>query len=308
MNQLKLKVKGTVFDLQRFSLHDGPGIRTIVFLKGCPLSCRWCSNPESQPKNLQLMYMSKNCMDCKQCLKVCPTGAIDFHLSSRINHSKCNQCGKCVEVCYCNALNMAGAIQTVEEVVAELEKDTIHYRRSGGGITLSGGEPLAQPEFTEELLKACKVKGWHTAIETTAYASEDALKSVLPWVDLVLLDIKHMDSHKHQAYIGQTNEIILKNCKTIAAAGLQVIVRIPIIPNFNDSIGDVEAIAAFARSLGVVEEIHILPYHRLGQSKYEYLGHEYQMKGVESPKKDHMMSLKKAIEVCGLSCKIGGIS
>jgi len=254
------------------------------------------------------MFIKENCMGCGKCAEVCSIGAIDYNRAQRIDHNKCTNCGKCVEVCYTNALNMAGKVQTVEEVITELEKDSIHYRRSGGGITLSGGEALAQPEFTEQLLMACKAKSWHTAMETTAYASEDTLKRVLPWLDLVLLDIKHMDPYKHKEYIGQTNELILKNVKIIAQSGVKIIVRVPIIPNFNDSIAEIQAIADFARSLKAVNEIHILAYHRLGENKYEYLGYEYLMENVETPNTDTMTRLKKTIEDSGFVCKIGGVS
>lgn len=307
-NEVKLEQEGIVLNLQRFSLHDGPGIRTIVFLKGCPLSCKWCSNPESQSFTKQLMYMDKNCIGCKRCLDVCAVGAIDFNLPNRINHDKCTQCGKCVEVCYPQALNMAGTTMTVEEVLNELDKDVVHYRRSNGGITLSGGESLGQPEFAEQLLRGCKKKGWHTAIETSAQSTKETLNKIAPWVDLFLLDIKHMDPNKHMQYIGKSNERILENAKLISQSGSKVIIRIAIIPGFNDTIEEIQAITDFAKELRTVREIHILPYHRLGEGKYEYLGIKYEMAGKESPSKETMNSLKKVIEESGLICKIDGIS
>ncbi len=299
---------GIIFDIQRFSVHDGPGIRTLIFIKGCPLSCLWCSNPESQKKEPQIMFIRNNCIGCRKCLSVCAVNAINFNSSFRIDYDKCIQCGKCIDVCYSNALNMAGYKRTVKEVLDEVKKDNIYYRRSGGGITLSGGEPLAQPEFTKELLKACKASGLHTAIETTAFAFEDALKKVLPWLDLVLLDIKTMDYNKHIKYIGQSNEKILQNAKLIAQFGIPIIVRIPIITGFNDDISSIKDITNFAISLKSVKEIHIMPYHRLGQNKYEYLGYEYKLKELESPTKDKLILLKETVEECGLICKIGGNS
>lgn len=308
MDESNLKTKGIVFDLQRFSLHDGPGIRTIVFLKGCPLACRWCSNPESQQRDPQLMFISNNCIGCKRCISVCSVGALDFSNPFPINYDKCRACGKCVRVCYSGALNMAGAAKTVEDVLAELKKDTVHYRRSGGGITLSGGESLVQAEFAEQLLKGCKANGWHTAIETTAFANEEALKRVLPWLDLVLLDIKHMDHNKHKEYTGQSNEIILRNARIIARSNVPTIIRVPVIPGFNDSVENIQAIANFACSLENVKEMHLLPYHRLGQNKYKYLNREYKAKDLTPLTDENVGPLKKVVENSGLICKIGGTS
>ncbi len=305
--KLDYETKGIVFELQRFSLHDGPGIRTIVFLKGCPLACQWCSNPESQVPKPQLMYIANNCIGCRKCLSACPTEAINFNHPFPIDYNRCITCGKCAAICYSGALNMAGSIMTVGDVLTELKKDSNHYRRSGGGITLSGGEPLIQSEFTEQLLKGCKANGWHTAIETTAYTDENTLKRVLPWLDLFLMDIKHMDPNKHRQHTGKTNELILENAKIISQSNVKMIVRVPIIPEFNDNVDDIQAITDFARKLKVVEEVHLLPYHRLGQNKYGYLGSKYQMEKFEPLRNNSIIHLKKVVEDFGLLCKIGGI-
>jgi len=307
ISEPKLDTKGIVFDIQKFSVHDGPGVRTIVFLKGCPLSCRWCCNPESQDNEPQVMFIAQNCNGCKRCFNVCSTGAIDFTLPSRINHNKCDNCGKCVDVCNSEALNMAGTVRTVEEILIELSKDTIMYRRSGGGITLSGGEVLAQIDFAEELLKGCKSKGWHTAIETSGFASISILERILPHLDLVMLDIKHMDSKKHKEYVGQNNEIILENARIIAKSGKPLVIRIPILTGFNDDEKNIKATANFVNSLEKVKEVHLLPYHRLGQNKYDYLGRKYKMTELKPPLKKDMDYLKKVLESEDLICKIGGI-
>ncbi len=298
--------KGIVFDIQRFSVHDGPGIRTLVFLKGCPLSCRWCSNPESQQEEPEIIFMPPKCIDCQKCQAVCSTGAIDFNLASRIWREKCNLCGRCTDVCNAEALSISGGEQTVAEVLAELKTDSIYYRRSGGGITLSGGEPLGQPGFAEELLKGCKAHGWHTAIETTGLTSERVLKRILPWVDLFLFDLKHMDTEKHREGVKVSNEIILQNARIIAQFGVPMIIRVPVIPQFNDNVGNIRATTEFALKLETVRELHLLPYHRLGQQKYAFLGREYPLEGLTPPSRNDMLRLKELVESYGLACSIGG--
>jgi pyruvate formate lyase activating enzyme len=304
--EMKLINKGIVFDIQRFSVHDGPGIRTIVFMKGCPLRCLWCSNPESQHRETQLMYIKRNCIGCGRCTEACPSDALRLHPAFNVDYAKCDMCGKCTDVCYSEALSFSGQERTIDEIVHELGKDNIHYKRSGGGITLSGGEPLSQPEFAVELLKKCKAKGWHTAIETTAFTSPYVLDQVLPWLDLVLLDIKHTDNRKHQEFVGQSNEMILNNARYIGQFGIPMIIRVPVVPTFNDEINELKDIAVFAKSIKGVKEINLLPYHRLGENKYGYLNFDYRMKGIEPPTKEKMLSLKNIVEESGLTCKIGG--
>lgn len=298
--------KGIVFDIQRFSVHDGPGIRTLVFLKGCPLRCQWCSNPESQNKDKQIMFIEKNCIHCGKCVEACPQNAISFTPTFAIDDSKCDLCGKCVDVCYSKALNMTGDLKSVDEVMEVLKKDKLHYRRSGGGITLSGGEPLFQSEFAKDLLKECKAQGWHTAIETTAYTSKQTLTEVLPWIDLVLLDIKHTNDEKHMQYTTKSNKRILENAKYIGEFGVPINIRVPVIPGFNNEISEIEEISRFAKSINGVKEVHLLPYHRLGENKYNYLEYEYRLKGIQPPEREDMRILKETVEKIGMKCKIGG--
>lgn len=258
-----LETKGRIFDIQRFSVHDGPGVRTIIFLKGCFLRCRWCCNPESQHYEIETMTMN----------------------------------GK---------EKIVGRDVTVAEVMEILERDRIYYRRSGGGVTLSGGECLAQPDFAAALLRACHERGINTAIETTGFSSFDKIEKLLENLDVCLMDIKHTDSQKHKEYTTQPNELILENARKIAKSGVKLVIRVPVIPGFNCSKEEIKAIAEFATTLVGVTELHLLPYHRLGQPKYEGLGRNYPMGDVGTIPAEHMEALKQVVEAEGLICHIGG--
>lgn len=255
--------KGRIFNIQRFSIHDGRGIRTIVFFKGCFMRCAWCCNPESQSYEIQTMREG-------------------------------------------DKIKTVGRDVTVEEIMPEILADMPYYRRSGGGVTLSGGEILAQPVFAAALLQACKDYGLHTAVESTGNAPWENIQGILPYLDEYLLDIKHMDSAKHKEYTASGNERILENAKKIAESGVELIVRTPVIPTFNDTAEEIRAISKFAASLPNVEEHHLLPYHRLGQDKYAGLGREYALKGIQPPTKEKMEYLLSVAEESGLKCRIGG--
>ena len=256
-------VVGRIFDIQKFSTHDGPGIRTIVFLKGCILRCRWCCNPESQSYRIQNMTT--------------PRGN-----------------------------KVVGYDTTVGEVMKKVVQDQAYYRRSNGGLTLSGGEAFAQPEFATALLRAAKEQGINTAVETTACLPFEMIEPALPYLDTVLMDIKHMDPLKHEKYTTLRNELILSNARKIAESGVNLIIRVPTIPTFNDSEEDIRAIARFAASLPGVKEIHLLPYHRLGYDKYVGLGREYGMGSIEPPTSEKMEALRRVAESEGLKAMIGG--
>lgn len=258
-----LKTKGRIFDIQKFSVHDGPGIRTIVFLKGCFFRCKWCCNPESQ----------------------------EFAIQEMVVDGKIKRIGRDV---------------TVEEVLIEIEKDRPYYRRSGGGITLSGGECLFQPDFAYGLLKGCQELGITTAIETAAGTEFSVIERVLPEIDYVLMDIKHMDPVKHKEYIGRDNIKVLENAKKISESGANLTIRVPVIPGFNDSEKEISDIARFAKSLKNVKHMHILPYHRLGTDKYTGLNRQYLLGDIEPPTMDKMQELLKIVTEIGLEGQIGG--
>lgn len=257
-----LQTKGRIFDIQRFSVHDGPGIRTIVFLKGCFLRCRWCCNPEGQEFGIQQLTMN----------------------------------GKTKTV---------GEDVTVEHVLDIVEKDRVYYGRSGGGITLSGGECLGQIEFARDLLRGAKERGLNTAIESTAFASWDKIEQLIPYLDVYLMDIKHMNSQKHKEFTSQPNELILENAKKIAQNFKKLIIRTPVIPTFNDTEEEIRAIAKYTKSIGVTE-MHILPYHRLGRDKYYGLNRTYSLESIEPPSKELMLKLLKVVTDEGLKGQIGG--
>jgi pyruvate formate lyase activating enzyme len=305
MNTINYRTEGTVFDIQRFSIHDGPGIRTIVFLKGCPLSCLWCSNPESQKLKPVLMYQSMNCIHCGKCISACKIGAISFSNKNFIDRDICTACGECVNVCPTSALTLKGKKMTVEQVIKELKKDAIVYRRSGGGITLSGGEPLVQSEFARELLKACKAQGWHTAIETTAYANTETIEEVFPYIDLALMDIKSVDSEMHKKYTGVPNEKILENAKLVSKI-TKMVVRVPLVPDFNSSEKDILELCDYVKTLNDINTVHLLPYHTYGENKYDLLGRDYLMKKTRAFALGEVEKLQKIIEEQGIKCVIGG--
>ena len=264
MNDL-LQTKGRIFDIQRYSIHDGPGIRTIVFLKGCVLRCKWCCNPESQEYKIQTMTVQ----------------------------------GKTKTI---------GRDVTVREILETVALDRPYYRRSGGGITLSGGESLCQPEFCEALLFGAKEMGINTAMESMACAEYSVIEKILPYLDTYLMDIKHTDPQKHKQFTGRSNELMMENAKKVAASGqTELVIRVPVIPTFNCTVTEIESIAKFAAGLPGVKKLHLLPYHRLGQDKYEGLGRNYELKELVPPANDTMQELLRAAQrVTDLDCQIGG--
>lgn len=298
-------IKGVIFNIQKFSLHDGPGIRTIVFFKGCRMTCLWCSNPESQDISPQIMFNKNLCTKCGRCQLECEYSAIDMNSLYRINKDKCNNCEKCIESCLNGALVLEGKKCSVEEIVKELKKDSIQYRRSHGGITLSGGEVLLQPNFAAELLKECKSYGWHTAIETAMYVNSEAVKKVMPYIDLAMIDIKSMNSEVHKRFTGVGNESILKNIKLSDELAKEIIIRVPVIEGFNADLESIREIAQFSKSLKGLKRIDLLPYHNYGEGKYEAIGKEYLLGELKAPSENKMNTLKSLVKEMGIICTIG---
>ena len=305
MNEVNYNAEGTLFNIQRYSIHDGPGIRTIPFFKGCPLSCQWCSNPESQRLKPELMFNKIRCVHCGKCVDACPRQAIAFTHPYFVDREKCNQCGECADVCPTHALEMKGTRMSVAQVIDALKKEETLFRRAGGGVTLSGGEPLTQPEFARELLKACKDKGWHTAIETTAYAPKRVIKEIFPFIDVALTDIKAINPFIHKRYTGVDNRIILENLLRIAQI-TQLVVRVPVIPGVNDNVEEIHAITEFAKLLRGVDTLHLLAYHTYGENKYALLGRIYPMGETALVSEEKMEQLKAEVEAQGFHCQIGG--
>jgi pyruvate formate lyase activating enzyme len=299
--------KGLISHIQRYSIHDGPGIRTLVFFKGCPLTCLWCSNPETQKSSPEVLYSKIKCKNCDHCLSACNLNAIeDIDGGKAINRSLCDTCGMCVEACPNEALEIAGRSMTTEEVLIEVEKDMVFYRSSGGGITLSGGESLSQPEFSTKLLRDCYNRGIHTALETCGYQTWETLATMLPYTDLVLYDLKCMDPEKHKLLTGVSNRIILENARKVASEKIPMIVRLPVIPGYTDSEANIKAAAEFIATLDGVTEVDLLPYHRLGEAKYEKLGIGYHLEGLSPPSNEQMKAISLILESYGLKTHIGG--
>ncbi len=277
-------VSGTVFNIQKFSINDGPGIRTTVFLKGCPLNCLWCHNPESKSTKTELFYNFEKCVGCARCAKVCANGCHIFKEDMHIyNREECITCGKCAEACYVEALETVGETKTVDEVITEVLKDKDFYDNSGGGITVSGGEPMLQFEFTFELLKAAKENGLHTCIETCGFAKKENLIKIAPLVDIFLFDYKETNSKKHKEFTGVPNESIIENLKMIDSMGCKTILRCPIIPTLNDTEEHLSGIADIANELKNIIEINVEPYHPLGSSKAMFLSKEYPLNELTFP-------------------------
>jgi pyruvate formate lyase activating enzyme len=303
-------VTGVVWDLKKYALHDGPGIRTLVFFKGCPLHCPWCCNPESQSFEPRVSWLREACIGCGACLAGCLPGAISVAADGarEIDPARCDVCGLCVKACPGQAMQQVGRRMTVAEVLREVMQDSAFYARSGGGLTLSGGEPTAQPEFAAALLRTYKVeeRGASTALETCGYCDWLQLERILDYTDLVLFDIKLMDSGRHRRLTGVGNEVILQNARRVVFAGKRLVVRVPLIPGFTDSDDNVGRIAEFAADLPNVEELHLLPYHRLGEAKYARLGRRYCLQGAVALPAERVAELQALVERTGLRVKVGG--
>lgn len=295
--------EGIIFDIMRYSLHDGPGIRTVVFMKGCPLDCWWCHNPEGKTARQEVMFWPDRCVRCGRCLEACSAGAIDPE--TLFPRDGCRACGDCVKVCYRDARVLVGRWVGVRELILEVEKDVIFYDQSGGGVTFSGGEPLAQPGFLVEVLKECRARRIHTAVETSGYAAPEVLRSVGRHVNLFLFDLKMMDEARHKRFTGVSNALILDNLRLASTLGTEVIVRVPVIPGINDLEEDIARAAEFVSSLETVEEVHLLPYHSMGADKNTRLNREYRV-DARSPSEEELLTFAEVFRKAGLRCHIGG--
>lgn len=295
-----------VTDIQGYSIHDGPGIRTVVFLKGCPLHCRWCANPENISPKLQVGFIDKLCKGCGRCMKTCPKGAIVPGSGVyRIDRSKCSSCGECVETCYYDALVRYGGEKGSHEVFESVRRDKAFYKRSGGGVTVSGGEPLTYPAFVRELFEECRKEGISTCIETCGFVDSAAFEEVLPYTDLFLFDLKQMRAEIHAAYTGSSNERILDNARLIISRGANVLFRQPLIPGVNDNEENILATAAFMKTLGPRGmEIQLMPYHRMGQSKYQALALPYGMGETPVLEPERVEEICRMYHSAGVSCTV----
>ncbi|HVN97260.1 MAG TPA: glycyl-radical enzyme activating protein [Syntrophorhabdaceae bacterium] len=301
--------RAPIFNIQRFSIQDGPGIRTTVFFKGCPLRCVWCSNPESQRSAPEVAHRQSLCVACGECAKACPQQAITFVPGEKgprylLDRTKCVACGTCVQACTAGALRIYGQVMTVEEVFDEIKRDADFYEKSEGGVTASGGECLLQADFVAALFRLCHGEGFHTTIDTCGYGTEKDLEKVLAETDLVLFDLKVMDSAEHEKLTKQHNEVILRNARLAATKSLPIIFRTPIIPGMTDSEKNLDAIARFVAGLDCDKRIDILPYHRFGEGKYTMLGRVYEMGNVAAPGDDEMRRILEVFKQYNIECEI----
>ncbi len=309
-------ITGLVCNIQRFSIHDGPGIRTTVFLKGCTLRCFWCHNPESIEPSLELQLHPDRCIGCGACIEACPEGAQTLNEAGEpvFYRERCIACGACVEVCYAGARELSGREMTVEEVVHEVLQDRPFYENSEGGVTLSGGEPVYQPEFSYEILARCREEGIHTALETAGHVPWERLARLLPVTDLLMMDLKHMDPEKHKWAVGASNRLILDNARRLVETGKPIIFRTPVVPTVNDTPEEIGAIAAFVRNLQARRASHdgrsdalisleLLPFHRMAGDKYASLGLTYGARDLAPPTQETMAALAKAASAEGVAVR-----
>ncbi len=298
--------KGIIFNIQKHSIHDGPGIRTTVFLKGCHLKCWWCHNPESINPKKEMIFWKDRCINCGDCQNACDVNGVEQNVHNHENDNKqCILCGKCVEVCPTEAREIIGKSMTIHEVLEEIEKDSVFYDETGGGVTFSGGEPLLQHEFLYDILRKCKEKGIHTAIDTSGYVTWDVFEKIVDYVDLFLYDIKHFDKNLHRKYTGVSNGLILENLEKLSTVHNNIIIRVPIIPSINDDKKNILKIGEFIQSLNL-HDVNILPYHNTGMDKYERLNKGYKLSFLECPSKESMIKIKDLLDRFALSVKIGG--
>jgi pyruvate formate lyase activating enzyme len=299
---------GTLFDIRRFSIHDGPGIRTTVFFKGCPLRCAWCHNPESQRAGLQLLLRPSRCIQCGACQAACPQQAIGQPQTDCLpmDREACQVCGACVEACLSDARQLVGRRYGVEEVMAVVRRDRVFYEQSDGGVTFSGGEPLAQPRFLLALLQAARAAGFHTAVDTCGEAPWAAFAGLLPYTDLFLYDVKLLDHQRHQQWTGRPNQRILDNLRRLSAAGVRLVLRIPLVPGVNDDEATLQGLARLASELPGVQRVDLLPFHNSAGPKYSGLGQPSPLDGVPALPLERLHSLSACFAPYSVPVQIGG--
>lgn len=284
---MNLDTRGIIFDINRYAIHDGPGIRTTVFFKGCPIRCRWCANPESQQTARELVYLNNECILCGRCMQTCPRDAIRVSDADHfLARSACDLCGKCVDICPAEALQIMGRPVLVEDLYAEVSADRAFWERSGGGVTLSGGEPLVQPRFVKAFLQRCRADYIHTAIESCLHVATQTVTEIMPLVNTVICDMKLMDGERHRQFTGVSNALILKNLAALLQTDQDMRVRMPLIPGVNDDDTNLEALGAFLQAHREGAQLELMPYHRLGEAKYARLGRSCKMADIPTPSKE----------------------
>lgn len=302
-----LEASGTIFDIHRFAIHDGPGIRTTVFFKGCPLNCRWCHNPESQSALPQKLVRASRCIRCGACVEVCPQQGITLdEIGIHSDQQICTRCGECVSICYADASEIVGYEADVTTLMQAINSDRVFYEQSGGGVTFSGGEPLAQVGFLKSMLQTCKAAGIHTAVDTSGYTSWKNLAAVLDDTDLFLYDLKLMDDERHQEFTGVSNRLILENLEHLAQSGAAIWIRYPLVPGINDQPENIDALIDFIKPLAGVQQINLLPYHNAAGQKYLGLGQQYLLRelAVHSPRQ--MAAIQEQLKASGFAVMVGG--
>jgi|YelNatPaOPRAMG01_1025707.scaffolds.fasta_scaffold15071_2 pyruvate formate lyase activating enzyme len=302
------KHEGIIFDIMRYAIHDGPGVRTTIFMKGCPLQCWWCHNPEGISSTNDLAYFDYKCIGCKTCVNVCPTKAITFNRDKHfIDRNTCTKCGVCADTCPTGALKIIGRKISLEDLMATIERDIILYDTSGGGVTFSGGEPLYQPLFLKEALKECKDRKIHVALDTSGYAHPEVFKSIAEHVDLFLYDLKLLDDFNHRKYTGVSNKLIIENLTYLVeiGRGKDVIIRFPVIPKITDTDENVGKLVDLLQKLKGVAEVDLLPFHDISE-KYMRIGKEYLMPIHSAPSEERLAYIREKLEAIGLRVKIGG--
>ncbi len=298
---------GKQFNIQRYSIHDGPGIRTTVFLKGCPLSCPWCHNPESHSPDPEIGIQPGRCIQCGSCLEVCSFApAMGPEGFRPVIPSRCVRCGQCAEACPSGARELIGRTVTVQEIMEEVERDLPFYEESGGGVTFSGGEPLMQPEFLLACLRAAWDRGIHTAVDTSGFAPEEMILEVASWTNLFLYDLKILDDARHRKYTGVSVTPILENLRALDAANTQIWLRIPLIPGINDDPSNLEALGGFLSSLERKHSVYLLPYHPLGSDKYRRMGRENPFGCSKAPTPEMLEEAARVFQACGFEVHQGG--
>lgn len=299
---------GIIFDIKKYAIHDGPGIRTTVFLKGCPLQCFWCHNPEGINPDPELIYQANRCLeDCSDCISVCQNEALSKQNNSIfINRKKCTLSGKCADICPIEALRIIGRKISVLELIREIEKDRIFFDQSKGGVTFSGGEPLMQPKFLSALLEECQNRNIHTVVDTCGYTPFRNLAEIKDKVDLFLYDLKIMDEKKHKDITGTSNRVILENLKNLSKLKKKIIIRIPLIANLNDTEKNIRQTAEFLKSLGNIKDINLLPYHKIGTGKYKNLKRKAYGPEIKTPLDEKINKIKIKFTNYGFNVKIGG--